>query len=168
MRFSWDLCFLGENASKVLLLFLPVEPELKLVDETVCFVVSSIWTWKKKREREGFKSKKYSIISHPMLQFKSKLKKFLNTVVKSSTMKLKHYCKACLIWEVQREPPRPGKAPPTYQSYGHTAAYSPSKYFHSTKPRNCQKASYCCVHSFCKEEIEILIGCITLFPALPS
>lgn len=44
LRFSWDLCFLGENASKVLLLFLPVEPELKLVDETVCFVVSSIWT----------------------------------------------------------------------------------------------------------------------------
>lgn len=38
-------------------LFLPVEPELKLVDETVCFVVSRItYVDLKTREREGFKS----------------------------------------------------------------------------------------------------------------
>jgi hypothetical protein len=52
LRFSWDLCFLQENVSKIFPSFLPVEPALKLADEAVYFVVCET-----KTKKQGFQPK---------------------------------------------------------------------------------------------------------------
>lgn len=73
LRFSWDLYFLREDVSKVFLLFLPVEPELKLVDESVVLLCLVYPMWIKKKK--SFKSEENlnNSSSYAIIWFKVKI-----------------------------------------------------------------------------------------------